>query len=246
MPAYPLPPLVGHRGAAALAPENTIAGIEAAAAAGCRAVELDVMLSADGHAVLHHDVTLKRMSGAAGRVPHTLLDELRRLDVGRAFHVRFTDERIPPLADGLRRCLELDLAVNLEIKPAPGFAGETAAETVYQVRDLWPGDRPPPLISSFRRRSLEVARDLAPELPRALIATRRPRDWRRALRDLACVGLHLRRSSVAEDTIADAHAAGVALGIYTVNDPREARTFRAWGADAIITDAPDAVGPAVR
>ena len=141
--------------------------------------------------------------------------------------------------------LELGLSANLEIKPARGQERATAAEAVAVARRVWPGDRPPPLISSFKRASLDAARELAPELPRALIADRRPRDWRRVLSALDCAGLHLRRTSVAQETIETTHAAGYGLGIYTVNDPREARTFRAWGADCLITDRPDLLGRAL-
>lgn len=238
-PAYRQPLVVGHRGAKGLAPENTLAGVEAAAAAGCRGVEIDVMLSADGHAVLHHDLSLQRIAAAQGRIDQLLQAELAVYDVGSHFHPRFQDERMPTLGQALHRILALGLEANLEIKPAPGFEGETAAETVYVVRDLWPADRPVPLLSSFQRRSLEVARDLAPELPRALIADRLPEDWPAVLADLGCVGLHLNRRWLSADTVEAVHAAGYGLGVFTVNDAREARRLHGWGADCLITDYPD-------
>lgn len=243
--AYAQPLIVGHRGAAALAPENTLAGLEAAAAAGCRGVEVDVMLSYDGHAVLHHDLSLKRLAAASGRIDRMLQAELAVYDIGSHFHPRFQDERVPTLAQALRCMLDLGLTANLEVKPAPGFEGETAAETVYLVRDIWPADRPRPLISSFKRRSLEVARDLAPELPRALISGRLPRDWRKALGRLECVGLHLSRRAVSVNTIGAVKGAGYGFGVYTVNDGREACTFQDWGVDCLITDAPDVLGRAL-
>ena len=161
---YDQPQIVGHRGAAALAPENTLAGIEAAAAAGCRGVELDVMLSADGQAVLHHDVSLQRCAGVRGRIDRTPQAALAELDVGSHFHKRFHGEPIPTLAQALAKLLDLGLSANLEIKPAPGFEAETAAETVRLARELWPADAPQLLLSSFQRRSLQRVAELAPEL----------------------------------------------------------------------------------
>ena len=81
-PGVALPPVIGHRGAAGLAPENTLPGLHAAAAAGCRMVEVDVMLAACGTPMLHHDVSLARIEGVDGRVDRWTASQLRALDAG--------------------------------------------------------------------------------------------------------------------------------------------------------------------
>ena len=78
-------PLVGHRGNAAHAPENTLESFRQAAKIGVDALELDVHLSADGHVVVIHDPTLDRTTNGSGRVDRLPLSEIRRFDAGAKF-----------------------------------------------------------------------------------------------------------------------------------------------------------------
>jgi glycerophosphoryl diester phosphodiesterase len=78
-------PVVGHRGNAAHAPENTLESFAQAVAAGADALEFDVRLSADGVVVVHHDPTVTRTTGAAGAVAQLTLAQLRALDAGATF-----------------------------------------------------------------------------------------------------------------------------------------------------------------
>jgi glycerophosphoryl diester phosphodiesterase len=238
-PRIALPPVIGHRGAAGLAPENTLPGLRAAAAAGCRWVEVDVMLAACGTPMLHHDVGLQRVEGVDGRLDRWTAPQLAELDAGQWFGPGFAGTPIPTLADALAEMARLDLRANLELKPAPGTARETAQATVRMVREIWPADRPRPLISSFQRDSLAAARDTAPELPRGLIAHARPWRWRTLLADLACVSLHLAADRMQPRDVREAVDAGWAVAVYTVNDGGQAARLRGWGAHAIITDRPD-------
>ncbi|MBK1667671.1 hypothetical protein CKO28_06440 [Rhodovibrio sodomensis] len=238
-PRIALPPVIGHRGAAGLAPENTLPGLRAAADAGCRWVEVDVMLAACGTPMLHHDVSLQRIEGVDGRLDRWTAPQLAELDAGAHFGPEFAGTRIPTLADALREMLRLDLRPNLEIKPAPGAAQETARAAVATVREVWPADRARPLISSFQRDCLTVARTAAPDLPRGLIAQARPRRWRALLAELDCVSLHLAADRLRPADVRETADAGWAVAVYTVNDGARAARLRGWGAHAIITDRPD-------
>ncbi|MDZ7712055.1 MAG: glycerophosphodiester phosphodiesterase family protein [Rhodovibrio sp.] len=238
-PRIALPPVIGHRGAAGLAPENTLPGLRAAAEAGCRSVEVDVMLAACGTPMLHHDVSLQRIEGVDGRLDRWTARQLAELDAGASFAPAFAGTRIPTLAEALAEMLRLDLHPNLEIKPAPGAASETARAAVATVREVWPADRARPLISSFQRDCLTAARAAAPELPRGLIARARPWRWRAALTDLDCVSLHLAADRISPADVRETADAGWAVAIYTVNDGGVAARLRGWGAHAIITDRPD-------
>ena len=244
-PRITLPPVIGHRGAAGLAPENTLPGLRAAAAAGCRWVEVDVMLAACGTPMLHHDVSLARIEGVDGRLDRWTAPQLAELDAGAFFGPEFAGTRIPTLADALTEMVRLDLHPNLEIKPAPGAADETARAAAATVRALWPADRPRPLISSFQRDCLTAARAAAPELPRGLIARARPWRWRRALSELDCVSLHLAADRVRPADVREVAEAGWAVAIYTVNDGGVAARLRGWGVHAIITDRPDVMPKAL-
>jgi glycerophosphoryl diester phosphodiesterase len=244
-PTLELPRVMGHRGAAAVAPENTLAGLRAAAAMGMTWVEFDAMLSGDGVPVLFHDDNLKRTTGRKALMARTSFAELAELEAGAWFGPRFAGERIPSLEQALALALDLGVTPNIEIKPTPQRDKVTAAAVLEAIARCWPEERPGPLISSFSRKALEVARDQAPALPRALIAWRLPRDWDRALENLECANLHLRGLRLRARTVAKVKRAGYQLAAFTVNDPARARRLVRLGVDCIITDRPDAIAAAL-
>jgi glycerophosphoryl diester phosphodiesterase len=241
---------MGHRGAKALAPENTLSSMKAAAAAGARWVEFDVMLTADGEPVLFHDDTLQRTTGVKGAMAKTPFATVRGLDASLGFARRYglregrrfvgrADCRVPSLEDTVACLLELGLTPNVEIKPTAGLAAETAELALTRMLPLWPQDCLPPLISSFERVSLAVARRVAPHWPRGLLAGEFPRDWRRAMTDLDCASLHLDWQRTRRADVAAVKAAGYAFAVYTVNGVRAGRRLLDKGVDCLITDRPD-------
>ena len=121
------PRLIGHRGAAALAPENTLASIRAAAESGVSWVEVDAKLSRDRVPMLMHDATLERTTTAQGPVADLTAAELGRLDAGSRFAPRFAGEPVPSLMQCLSECRALGLGLDLEIKPDKGSEAATAA-----------------------------------------------------------------------------------------------------------------------
>jgi glycerophosphoryl diester phosphodiesterase len=159
-----LPRVFAHRCGGALAPENTLAGLRIAARLGVRAVEFDVMLSADGSPWLIHDETLERTTNGAGRVCETadertvrsstpVVADTRRLPASRCRRSR----RLRAL------CRQLGLRANVEIKPAAGFEALTGEVVALQVRRLWANEELP-LVSSFSETALAAARAAVPEL----------------------------------------------------------------------------------
>src|SRR5437867_7569994 len=97
--SLPRPIIFAHRGASAYAPENTLAAFELALAQNADAIELDVKLSADGHAIVIHDPTVDRTTAHHGRVRDLSLAELSALDAGSFFSEKFHGERIPTLEE---------------------------------------------------------------------------------------------------------------------------------------------------
>ncbi len=233
-----LAPIVAHRGASAAAPENTLAAIRLAKTEGASWVEVDVKLSRDRVCILMHDDHLKRTTNGRGEVAQYDLDELQQLDAGSWFSRRFAGERIPTLEQTLGLCLELDLELNLEIKPCPGRQHETALAVVEDLRRHWPAGRPWPLISSFAVASLEEVRLHAPEMPRGLLIGRPTRRGRDMLDRLECVTLHCDARRVSRDLVRRLAATGRPVLCYTVNDPHRARRLLEMGVTSIITDRP--------
>lgn len=242
---YELPRLMGHRGAAALAPENTLAGFAAAKRFGCTWVEFDVMLAGDGVPVLHHDESLGRTARGVGRVAETLLRDLQALDAGSHFSEEFLEARVPSLEEALAALQLLGLHPNVELKPPKGAERATAQATIEVMRRCWPARRRAPLLSAFAPETLEACRELAPDWPRSLLARSLPKRWGSALGRLGCVGLHLDHRRLSRRTVHEVKTADYALAAFTVNDAARARELIDWGVDCIITDAPHVVGPAV-
>jgi glycerophosphoryl diester phosphodiesterase len=243
-PMLELPRIIGHRGAAASAPENTLAGIARAHAVGCRWVELDAKLSFDKIALLMHDERLERTTDGTGEFAARTAAELQRLDAGSWKGQEFAGERIPTLAEAIGLMQRLGLGANIEIKPCPGREVETGRRVALELRRLWPRGHGL-LVSSFSAASLEAARAVAPELPRGLLVEAPPPDWPAAVRRLGCVSLNPWYEDVEPDTIAAANALSVEVVVYTVNDIERARALLAAGVASIITDGPERLLPAL-
>src|SRR6476661_5674223 len=140
----PRPLVFAHRGGAALAPENTLAAFEHAAALGADGIELDVRASSDGHVVVHHDETLERTTALRGRLRARTADELARANV-------------PALAQVLRTCR--DMRVIIEIKVNEPVFGRMVVEELRRADAV---DRV--CIGGFRRAVLQTVRAEEPAL----------------------------------------------------------------------------------
>src|SRR5918994_4367388 len=133
-----LPQIIGHRGACAYAPENTLASIRKAAAQGARWVEFDVRLTREGDHVLRHDDDVKRTTNGRGRVLDLGIGELAALDAGAWFGGAFAGERVPTLVETIALLGELNLGANIEIKTGAPEARATA-EALGRILDAhWP------------------------------------------------------------------------------------------------------------
>ena len=229
-----IPTVIGHRGAAAHAPENTLTGFRKAKALGCRWVEFDVRLAANGGLAVIHDATLERTTNGRGRVVDHSLAELAKLDAGDGAGV-------PSLAQVLDLLAELGLGANVEVKAegdAAAVTGALASVACEQARRRHGLDL---LISSFSPAALAAARGAAAFLPRGLLRDAPGRDWRVNAEALGCVSLHI-QARCADRALAEAvHAAGYRLLAYTVNDPVQARNLIAAGVDAVFSDAPERI-----
>ena len=158
-----LPRIIGHRGAAATAPENTLEGFRAAAAEGAGWVEFDVRLSSDGVPVVIHDATLERTAGVEVQIDRTPMSEIRRLS---------RRHPTPTLAETLACLGELGLGANVEIKAVR--ARRAIVDAVAETIAALDGARSVPvLISSFSLAILENVARLAGHLPRGVLGSRR-------------------------------------------------------------------------
>jgi glycerophosphoryl diester phosphodiesterase len=155
--AYPM--VVGHRGACAHAPENTLAAFRLAREQGAQAIELDAKRCASGEVVIMHDPTLKRTTGAEGKINEWSLAELRTLDAGQG-------ERVPTL-DEVFEEVGADLLVNVEVTNYTTHGDGLEQAVVEVIRRHRIGERI--LFSSFNPFSVRKLAALAPDIPRAIL-----------------------------------------------------------------------------
>jgi glycerophosphoryl diester phosphodiesterase len=242
---FTVPRLIGHRGIAARAPENTLISFRRAFEAGVKWVEFDVMLTADGVPIVIHDPSLKRTTQTRGRVGKLNYADVAHLDAGSWFSPEFKGEKIPRFEEVIALLGELNLQANVEIKPYWGADRETAECVLQEIHDKWPKHLPAPLISSFSFEAMKIARDLAADLPRGLCLSRWSRHWQYYANELACSTVHLPVSAARADRIREVHETGRGVIVYTVNDPNQARELYALGVDGIFSDCPDEIASIV-
>ena len=240
---WPYPRVIAHRGGGTTAPENTLVALRLAATMGFGGVEFDVKLAGSGVPVLMHDDTVDRTTDGSGPVASLDVGALRRLDAGVWFGNEFAGERIPTFEGATNLCHHLGLWANIEIKPDAGNAVETGRIVASMTARLWSDDSPAPLLSSFSEAALGAAAAAAPSLPRALLVEEPPADWRERAARFGCRALHCRHDHVSAALVAAAHAAGLGILAYTVNDAQRAMGLFAIGVDAIVTDELGTVRP---
>ncbi|MBC7995174.1 MAG: glycerophosphodiester phosphodiesterase [Rhizobacter sp.] len=243
MKAWPYPLWIAHRGAGKLAPENTLAAFRLGAHHGYRAFECDVKLSADGVPFLLHDATLQRTTPETGVASKRPWSELSRMDAGGWHSRSFAGEPLPSLDTIARYCIRNGFALNIEIKPTPGHNEETGRVVSQHTAALWADESLKPLLSSFQPDALAAARTAVPSLPRALLLDSLREGWLAEAQNLGCVAIVANCRVLDATVIAQAHAAGLRVASYTVNEPAEAHRLFDAGIDGLITDAVDRFSP---
>lgn len=231
--------VIGHRGASAYAPENTLVAFEKALSLGCSYLEFDVMLSADGEPFVFHDETLKRTTNGRGKMGLVDAKYLQTLDAGRWFSSHYQGEKIPHLSEALNWLTSSNVKANIEIKPFPGTSEQTAIAVLSQINRYWPAKKPLPLISSFDLRALALCRNLAPEIPLGLLLHQWDKNWLAKASELQCFSIHFNKRALNAGRVQLIKEQGYKLFVYTVNRRRLARKLFGWGVDAIFSDYPD-------
>lgn len=244
-PRVPGRPLVlGHRGASADAPENTLAAFRLAVEQGADGVELDAWRCASGEVVVFHDDDARRIAGSPLRVKDATFAELRALDVGAHRGAAFRGERIPLLAEVLEALP--GAIVNVELKSKGRDLG-LAAEAARVIARAHAEDRV--IVSSFDYRLVAAFRAAAPRLPVGLLFEHghrwRLRTWL-AARLMGVAAVHPERVLVTPARAAAWRARGLAVNVWTVDAPEDVERLVDLGATAVITNVPGRTRELVR
>ena len=219
-----------HRGASAMAPENTMVAFRLAEAAGADGIELDIHINRDGLPVVIHDETLDRTTSGAGPVSTIDTASLLGLDAGGWFADDYLGERVPLLAEVLTWAGDR-IRVNIEIKSAE--AGQAVLET---LRDF---PRARVLVSSFNHKLLCHLRQTDASLPIGFLID--SRFWRLAARravSCAAESFHPPVKHVSRAMVTWCHRHNLTVYPWTVDAPERKRALLRLGVDGFFTNIP--------
>ena len=222
--------VIAHRGASGHRPENTLPAYELAVEQGADMIEIDLHRTRDGAIVVTHDEELAGIGGR-GEIAQATLAEVRALDAGGGEPVPMLDEVLDGFATRIPFNLELKRGKQAEY---PGL--EQATLEAVNQRGLLARM----LFSSFYDPVLARLRALSPEARVALLISRKfPQRAVERAKALGAEALNPEDSLVTAELVREAHAAGLAVYVFTVDEEAELRRFLDLGVDGIFTNHPD-------
>jgi glycerophosphoryl diester phosphodiesterase len=239
--------VIGHRGAAGHAPENTLAGVAAALELGVDEVELDVQRSRDGVLVLFHDATLDAKTDLSGRVDEYDAATLVRADIGRWFDrehpqvaARFSGTGLNTLEDVFQRFggrLVYHLEIKSEAPQVPGLLLEALGSFGLSERAV---------ITSFHLAQLRAVRELDAEVPLCLLVRRGggPGGLLAAFERADAEGFQMvgvAASDLTREMVRAAHGRGLEIRAWGVRDDADIERVLEVGADGLTVDWPERV-----
>ena len=244
------PLILGHRGASAVAPENTLAAFSQAIEDGADGIEFDVRLSSDGVAVVIHDDTLNRTGLISGAVSELTAAELQAVDVGSSFTQRaggqsFSTETIPTLAAVFDLFASNDAVLYVEMKCGELQAPALAETVVSQITEMKMRDRV--VVESFALAAIQGVKRIdshvrtaalfEPKLSRP-VSTLRTQTILKLARQHQADEIALHHSLARPKTVQAAKDEGFEVVVWTVDDIRWIERARVNGIKALISNNP--------
>lgn len=253
VPGRRSPLIIGHRGASAVAPENTIASFERALHDGADGIEFDVRLARDGVPVVIHDATLRRTALRDGNVADLSSTELSEIDVGTWFNLRYpaaarpsyTLATVPTLVQVMDLFRQGGALLYLEMKCEAGESGALAAEVAKLILSRSLLDRV--VVESFALDSLLEIKRITPGIrTAALFEPRFSRPvsvWRKMrMIELALSAradsIALHRALATPRVTEEARSRGMDIVVWTVDSPAWIERARRYRVHSIITNNP--------
>lgn len=228
--------IASHRGGSASAPENTLPAVRSALAQGFDYVEIDLALTADGHAVLMHDATVDRTTNGTGRVAELTLAQVRALDAGVSFSPEFAGTPVPTSDEALDLLEELNGRAILDLK------GEWTADAASALIDAVSarGLERRVAVASFDARTLAHVEARSSVVTRLAILKQLPDDVAEAALQVGARGIVVDRRALTErpEVVDELHAKGLRVIVYTLNTDRQWGAVTRLGVDGIVTDDP--------
>ncbi|GAB6100581.1 glycerophosphodiester phosphodiesterase [Halanaerocella petrolearia] len=227
---------IGHRGAAALAPENTLVSFRKAINLGVDMIELDIQLTKDQELVVFHDHDLNRIAGVDVQIKELTLAELKKFDIGSWFSKEFKNEKIPTLQEVIQ-LVNGQVKLNIELKPRVDKKQILIQNlvTILEKEDF----KEEVIISSFNHSLLKYLKEIDSSLKTAILIVALPVNPVKVIDEASADGIHPNYLVVNKELIDKIQEEGYFLNTWTVNDESQINQLEEMDVDGIITDDPD-------
>ncbi|MBI3193474.1 MAG: hypothetical protein HYZ34_03280 [Ignavibacteriae bacterium] len=237
------PIVIAHRGASAIAPENTLAAFSLALECNSDAIEFDVRLAKDYQVVVIHDATLQRTTNGRGKVHQRTLAELKQFSAGKWFDKKFETEKIPALQEVLQ-FVRRRVGMNIELKHyGTKKEGEILVEKTIQLITE-SGAEKCCLLSSFQHQLIQHAFKFNAKIARGIIFHTfliTKNSFGRVLNTTSPQFIFFNKVLAMKKRITQFRQQGLACGIYTINTEQELHKALRYGSDCIFTNTPETI-----
>jgi glycerophosphoryl diester phosphodiesterase len=235
----PPPLIIGHRGASAVAPENTMAAFREAIAVGADGIEFDVRLARDGVPVVIHDSSLRRTGGLNKRVADLSSQEISKVDVGSWFAPRFTNESVPSLSELFTLFQSNNASLYLEMKCDSPAEYKPLAEACCQMIEEY-SFKERVVVECFQLAALQILKEIDSEIKTAALFDRVFTDQSVITRatQIGAMAVALHHRLARRELVEKSKQVGLHVAVWTVDDPAWVQIARDIGIDALITNDP--------
>ncbi|HEV8189344.1 MAG TPA: glycerophosphodiester phosphodiesterase family protein [Pyrinomonadaceae bacterium] len=239
------PLIIGHRGASAVAPENTMAAFREAIAVGADGIEFDVRLTRDGVPVVIHDSTLRRTGGLSQRIADLTWSEVAKVDVGSWFSRSFANETVPSLAELFTLFESNNSTLYLEMKCDSAAEYAPLAAACCELIDQR-GLKERVVVECFQLPALKIVSALSSDIKTVALfepsisnpSVLSDQSIINKAVDVGAAALALHHRLARRSLIEKAKDLGLHIAVWTVDDPAWLERARALGIDALITNDP--------
>lgn len=242
--------LIGHRGLAGYAPENTIAAIQAAYEQGLNWVEFDVQLSKDHQLIIFHDHDLNRTTNGNGLVYDFTYSDIKALDAGAWYGSQFSGAKIPNLEKDLSQLLKYKLHFNIELKcpnsPSQAYKDALCDSFCSLIEKKWPKTRALPLVSSFEWDLLLQVRNRLKNIAIGFLCDAITPELTRLAVKTPNATINCNYHSLNDSDISRSQHLNIPLLVYTVNEQEIANQLLNQGVFGIFTDSLIKSSPSIR
>lgn len=222
---------IGHRGAKAHVPENTLASFKKAIALGADAIELDVHTCASGELVVIHDFTVDRTTNGSGEVHNLTLKEIRQLTIEGQYKIPTLTEVIDQING---KCI-----INIEIK------GEGTAKPVAVLLKMYVEEQGYSynhfIVSSFLYAELKEIYAINKNIHLGVLTEDNFNEALRWAKELSAKALHPHFSLLNQSNVLEVQEAGYKIYTWTVNEPEDIARIKSYNVDGIISDYPERI-----